>query len=150
MFLPAYTSGIVFLFVLIPVVNFASMVGDMHLFSFFNTSPFWYLFFIAYFIFLYLALVRSGLFGVVFIFFFLQFFFLSSYFSIECVYFLLTLNPLLVDSLNYLHPFILNTSYAFILGVVFYKYLFTSTSTNLRNLLVCLFGVFRLLFFFLT
>lgn len=149
LFLPACTSGVFVLFISLPALNLQSTISDAHLFSFFNTSPVWYLFFLMYFFLLYLFFMYGG--HVVFLssIFFCQFFFLNVCFTVERIAFFPTLNPLLINPLNYLHPLILSTTYVFTFSVVLRKCLFTVSFVSLRSVLLHLVNFLRLFFYLL-
>nr|ACX30979.1 heme lyase [Moneuplotes crassus] len=112
MFLPAYLPGVFYFFYLMFLFDWAAPLNDIQLFSFFNTAPVWHLFVICYLITFWFMFFKNQIVLFYFLVPFLgQFFFLNSSFSIEHVLFFSNTNPLLNNSLNYLHPLIMNTLY---------------------------------------
>nr|ACX30944.1 heme lyase [Moneuplotes minuta] len=138
LFLPAHVSGVFYFINFSFFFNWTAPFSDPQLLSFFSTAPVWYLFIVYYiiiFYFTYLGLASSWLIFILFL--SAQFFFINSGFCTEWVLFYPTTNPLLSDSLNYIHPPIVNSLYvvSFLFLFLSFKYLLFAPTVRVILLL---------------
>nr|YP_011027879.1 Cytochrome c-type biogenesis protein CcmF_i [Euplotes vannus]UPM52089.1 Cytochrome c-type biogenesis protein CcmF_i [Euplotes vannus] len=142
LFLPAHTSGIYLFGYLVFFFNWTTPFNDLQLLSFFNTAPTWYLFIICYLIIFYFTYLGLLTFSLIFIlFFFAQFFFINSGFCNEWILFCPSTNPLLTNSLNYVHPPIVNSLYvvAFLFLLLSFRYIFLVPTLRIQLLILLCF-----------